>query len=230
MNIFLTDIQCQLYDNIENKHTLYRGEDCMKKICTYLRDHATNVINFEKKKMLPLINKELKLHQDASECYICGKEFIKKFANDKNYQKVRGYCNFTGKYRGAAHNICNLRFNVPNEIPVIFHNGSNYDYHFIMKELTNEFEEKFECLGENTEKYKIFFVPIAKQITNIDKDGNAGIVIISYKTKVVDSARFMASSLSNLVDNLAKGIHKIKCKDCDCFLEYEKCQEQFDKI
>ena len=51
----------------------------------------------------------------------------------KNYQKVRDYCHFTGKYRDAAHSTCNLRFNVPNEIPIVFHNGSSCDYHFIIK-------------------------------------------------------------------------------------------------
>ena len=55
----------------ENKHTSYRGEDCMKNFCTSLREHATNVINFEKKKMLSLTKKMLKLHQDVTECYIC---------------------------------------------------------------------------------------------------------------------------------------------------------------
>ena len=40
----------------------------------------------------------------------------------------------TGKYRGAAHNICNLRYKIPKEIPIVFHNGSTYDYHFIIKE------------------------------------------------------------------------------------------------
>ena len=56
-------------------------------------------------------------------------------------------------YRGAAHNICNLRYKIPKEIPVVFHNGSTYDYHFIIKELVKEFYGNFECLGENTEKY-----------------------------------------------------------------------------
>ena len=45
--------------------------------------------------------------------------------------EIRDHCHFTGKRRGAAHSICNLRFNVSNEIPVVFHNGPNYDYHFI---------------------------------------------------------------------------------------------------
>ena len=88
--------------------------------------------------MLPLTKKTLRLHQDTPECYICGKRFLKTFANDKNYRKVRNHCHFTGKYR--AHNICNLRFNVPNEIPVVFHDASGYDYQVIIKELANEFE------------------------------------------------------------------------------------------
>ena len=61
--------------------------------------------------------------------YICGKRILKTFAKDKNCGKVRDHCHYTGKYRGAAHSICNLKFNKPNEIPVVFHNGSNYDYY-----------------------------------------------------------------------------------------------------
>ena len=74
------------------------------------------------------------------------------------------HSHFTGKYRSAAHSICNLRFNAPNEIAVVFHNGLNYDYHFIIKELANEFKGQFECFGENTEKYKTFSVPIEKEV------------------------------------------------------------------
>ena len=118
------------FDNVENKHSLYRLEDCMKKFCSTLREHASNVINFEKKKILSLTKKGLILRQDATACYISGKRFFKKFAHDKNCRKIRDHYNFTGEYRGAAYSLCNLRFNVPNEIPVVFHNGSNYDYHF----------------------------------------------------------------------------------------------------
>ena len=73
-----------------------------------------------------------------------------------NYMKVRDHCHYKGKYRGAAHSICNLKSNVSNEIPVVFHNGSNYDYQFIIKELVHRFEGQYECLGENKEKYKPF--------------------------------------------------------------------------
>ena len=62
---------------------------------------------------------------------------------------------------------------------MVFHNGSNYDYHVIIKELANEFEGQFKCLGENTEKYKTFSVPMEKEVTNIDKDGNENVINIS---------------------------------------------------
>ena len=91
--------------------------------------------------------------------------------------------------------LCNLTFNVSNEFPVVFHNGSNYDYHLIIKELANKFEWRFQCLGENTEEY-IFFpfsAPIEKEVTKIDKDLNESVVTISYKIKFFDSARFMAT-------------------------------------
>ena len=67
----------------------------------------------------------------------------------KKHHKVKDHCHYTGKYRGAAHNICNLRYRIPKEIPIVFHNGSTYDYHFIIKELVKEFDGNFECLGEN---------------------------------------------------------------------------------
>ena len=57
------------------------------------------------------------------------------------------YVSFVQK--DSQNNICNLRFNVLNEITAIFNNGSNYDNHFIIKEPENEFDGQFECFGEN---------------------------------------------------------------------------------
>ena len=72
-------------------------------------------------------------------------------------------------------------------------------------------------------KHKTFPVPIEKEIKKIDKDGNGYITTVSYKIKFIDSARIMESLLSNVVNNLAEGNHKIKCKDCnDNFIKY-KC-------
>ena len=72
------------------------------------------------------------------------------------YHRVRDHCHYTGKYWGAADNIHHLKYKTPKKIPVVFHNGSTYDYHFIIKELAEEFERNFEFLGENTEKYLTF--------------------------------------------------------------------------
>ena len=65
---------------------------------------------------------------------------------------MRDHFHHIGIYRSAAPSMCNLRFNLSNEIPAFLHNGSNYDYHFIIKELENEFEGQLECLGKNAEK------------------------------------------------------------------------------
>ena len=73
----------------------------------------------------------------------------------KKYHRVRYHCHYTGKYR-RAHDICNLRYKKPKEIPVVFHNGSTYDYHFIIKQLSKQSDGQFECLRENTKMYITF--------------------------------------------------------------------------
>ena len=90
----------------------------------------------------------------------------------KKYFKVKYHCHSTGKYRGAPHDICNLRHKIPKEIPVVFHNVSTYDNHFIIKELAEEFEGEFEYFGESAEKHINFSVQIKKETTKRDKDGN----------------------------------------------------------
>ena len=96
---------------------------------------------------------------------------------------------------------------MPNETPVVFHDGSNYDYHFIIKK--SDFEGIFERLGENTGKFKTLSVPIEKEVTKIKKkDRNESVVSISEKMKFTDSARFIPTSLKNLVDSLTEQIRK----------------------
>ena len=200
------------FDKSKNKLNYYRGKYCMKKFCKDLREHATKIINYEKKDMIPLTKKEEENYNNQKVCYICKKEFDK---SDKKHHKVRDHCHYSGKYRGAAHNICNLRYEIPKEIPIVFHNGSTYDYHFIIKELVKKFDGNFECSGENTEKYITFSIPIKKKIENKD-------IEITYKIKFIDSYRFMATSLSKLVDNLTEDIHGDKCVDCKSDLSYMK--------
>ena len=156
--------------------------------------------------MIPLTKEEKNMHNQQKVCYICEKIFSTDDSN-KKYHKVKDHCHYNGKYRGSTHDICNLRYKIAKKISVVFRNGSTYDYHFIIKELVEEFEGKFECLGEITEKYITFSVPIKKEITKKGKDGNDKITKISYKIKLIDSFRFMSSSLSSLVDNLSEGLH-----------------------
>ena len=88
--------------------------------------------------------------------------YVKKrlFRNKKDkfkHIKVRGHCHYTGKFTGAAHSISNLRYNLPKKIPILIHNSSRYEDLSIIKKLPEEFEGKFKCLGENTEKIYNFF-------------------------------------------------------------------------
>ena len=92
------------FDESKNKLNYYRGKDCMKKLCKDLKEHATRIINHEKKKIIPLTKEEKINYNDQKVCYIRKKEFD---TIDKKHYKVRDHCNYTDKYRGAAHNICN---------------------------------------------------------------------------------------------------------------------------
>ena len=137
-------------------------------------------------------------------------------------QKVRDHCHYRRKYRGAAHSICNLPYKISKEMPIVSHNGSTYDYHFIIKQSAREFKGYFHCLGENTEKYITFYVPI-KNVLDNDKDSDNDsdsdsdndsdsysdndksknkAKTITYKLKFINSCRFMQDLPSNLVDNL----------------------------
>ena len=90
--------------------------------------------------------------------------------------------------------------------------------------MAEEFEGEFECLGENTEKYITFSVPIKKEITKKDKNVKDKITKISYKIKF--SCRFMSASLSNLVSNLPEGLHNDMCIDCKSCLDYMTTKDE----
>ena len=89
-------------------------------------------------------------YENAKFFYISKEIFENKYFKEKQFRKVRDHSHYTGEYRGAAHIVCNSK--------------SNYDYHFIMKELAEEFRKQFTCLGENTEKYITFTVPTEKEV------------------------------------------------------------------
>ena len=78
--------------------------------------------------------------------------------------------------------------------------------------LAEEVIKQFTCLGENTEKYITFTVPIEKEVRRIQKNGKEITKNVFYILQIIDSARVMESLLSNLINNLFEEIHKIKCK------------------
>ena len=77
--------------------------------------------------------------------------------------------------------MLHLKYSVPEEIPIIFHNGSNYDYHFVIKELAEKVEGQFNCLGKNTEKCTTSSIPIENEVTRVDKDWEKVTKTISYR-------------------------------------------------
>ena len=172
-----------------------KNEDVSQKFIEMLEEDIKNIykdFNFAKK-MLPLTKKEQTEFENAKICWICQKRFKKK---DK---KVQDHCHFTGKFRGAAHNNCNLEFQKTKFTPVIFHNLSGYDAHLFIKNLGKS-EGNIKCIPNNEEKYISFSKEII--VDDYEKDGKK--VEVKHEIRFLDSFKFMASSLDSLAGNLAR--------------------------
>ena len=137
--------------------------------------------------MIPLTDKEIKSYEKEKVCHICEKGGLRD--DDKNKKKVGDHCHHTGKFRGAAHSECNLRYNVSKEIPVIIHNAT-YDTHFIINQLPIEFKGELNCIGDNMEKYITFSVPIKIEVINNngDKKTITYKLIDKYRLRIYDSS------------------------------------------
>ena len=148
---------------IHQKIDYYRGRDCIAKMCKRLKEHAMKIINHKKKEMIPLTDEENKFYEEQEACNICEGKFCtnEDDENYKNRKKVKDHCHYTGKFRGAANSICNLRYKVPDNIPIIIHNAS-YDTYFIINHLAKEFKGELDCVGENMEKDITFSAPTKK--------------------------------------------------------------------
>ena len=180
--------RCVLFRATEN-------EDVSRKFVEMLEEDIKKIFqqfNFSKK-MVPLTTQELREFLKAPICWICQKRF------EENDKKVRDHDHFTGKFRGAAHNQCNLQFKKPKFTPVIFHNLSGYDAHLFVKNLGVS-EGNIKCIPNNEEKYISFSKEIV--VDSYDKDGKK--VEVKHEIRFLDSFKFMASSLGGLVDNLKK--------------------------
>ena len=172
-------------------------EDAADVYIKWLEEDVKEIANLEVKEMI-FTEEEREQHDKASDCWICGEAL----ENDK----VRDHCHYTGRYRGAAHSNCNLKYSKPNNIPVFFHNLSGYDSHLFIKKLASSNEkENIDCIPNNKEKY-ISFSKKIKVGEYPDKNGNMKDKM--FKIVFKDSLKFMSSSLGALVKNLPKDSFK----------------------
>jgi len=130
-------------------------------------------------KPLVMTKQDQFIHETTNECHTCNRPFS---GGDK---KVRDHCHITGKYRGPAHNSCNLNYKINKDykIPVLIHNSKGYDTHLIMQGIAQFGVKRVECIPKTEEKYTCFSIG---------------------RLRFLDSMAFMNSSLSKLVDNLAE--------------------------
>ena len=108
------------YGDVSDPLKMYQGKDCVEKFVEYIAEEVTRPYEkFLQKPMIELTDALKREHETAEKCHICLKEF-----NDPQNKKVRDHCHYTGLYPGAAHNNCNLKYRIPDYIPIVFHNLS----------------------------------------------------------------------------------------------------------
>ena len=165
---------------------IYRGEDCIQKFMKCMFEEVKNcqsIIRDNFNKPLKMTKKNEKAFKKATHCHICEKRY------KLDDVPVRDHCHVTGKYRGSAHQTCNLKLQISAEnikIPVVFHNLKGYDSHFIINELgelikKGEENIKINVIAQNAEKYMAFYIG---------------------KLSFIDSLQFMSKSLDELAGNL----------------------------
>ena len=147
---------------------------------------------YHRPKPFKLNQEEQKSFEEAVTCHICSRELKK--------DKVRDHCHFTGVYRGAAHNSCNLQCRKPMVLPVIFHNLQGYDAHLFIKQLAR-LEGNLNCIPSTEEKYISFSKSIKVGEYYSLKLGK--MCPINFEIRFLDSFKFLQTSLSNLVSNLS---------------------------
>ena len=187
--------------NITIKPIIYTktnsGDNVAEIFVNKLAEVTNGIYNdfYRRQKPLRLTRQEQLSFNKAEICHICAKEL----KNDKGYDKVRDHCHFTGQYRGAAHNKCNLKCRKPMILPVIFHNLQGYDAHLFIKQLAR-LPGDLDCIPSTEEKY----ISFSKKI-KVDeyKCRYTGLTISLYfEIRFIDSFKFLQTSLANLVGNL----------------------------
>ena len=130
------------------------------------------------------------VYDNSTLCHICNEEL--------GEDRVHDHCHLSCKFKGAAHEVCNLKYNVPKLFPVVFHNLPGYDSHLFIKTLRNS-EGEISCIPNNEENY----ISFTKQVIVdkfVNKEGKK--VNVKQELRFIDGLRLMASSLDKLSSNL----------------------------
>ena len=192
---YIISLYESVFKSVKRTYTRTKKEDPNAEdvFVKWLEEDVKEIANIKPKKMV-FTKEDEKQFNKASDCWICGEEL-------KN-NRVRDHCHYTGRYRGAAHNNCNLNYSKPKGVPVFFHNLTGYDSHLFIKNLGSpNKKETIECIPNNEEKYITFTKNIiVGQYTN--KKGE--VKDKTFKIVFKDSLKFMSSSLEALVKNLPK--------------------------
>ena len=155
-----------------------------KKFVEWLEKDIKEIANIPAKKMI-FGKEEANRFNEETKCWICKGEL--------GENKVRDHCHYTGKYRGAAHNECNLNHRKPKFTPVVFHNLSGYDSLLFIKNLGFT-AGNIDCIPNNDEKY-ISFTKNIEVGSYINKKEETK--PIYHKIRFIDSFKFMAASLDS---------------------------------
>ncbi|XP_043285742.1 uncharacterized protein [Venturia canescens] len=194
-------LQCAFDETLSN-FAIKRGSDCIEwfidqllLIAQMVDSRVNNILP-----MKPLTTDEKIAYKNAEMCHICEQPFTHTDV------KHRDHCHFTGKYRGAAHQGCNLNYTKSHTIPIVFHNLSGYDSHFLIKSLATRFDGTVKLLPINKDRYISFTKYVSGTNVNL---------------RFIDSFRFMPSSLDKLSSYLNDHDKSITRKHCNSVEEFK---------
>lgn len=202
-------IKCSFDDSL-SRLKLFRCENAAQSFIISLENDVREIYSLYLKHTIPMIplntDDTLAFNQSAN-CFICNNPFLPLQI------KVKDHCHLTGKYRGAAHQECNLNYKIPKFVPIFFHNLSGYDSHLFIKQLALQ-KEKIEVIAQNKEKYISFtkYICVDEYMEN-DKPKK-----VFLQLRFLDSFKF----LNRALDVLAKNLVDSQCKEVRKYFSNER--------
>ncbi|XP_018404590.1 PREDICTED: uncharacterized protein LOC108781172 [Cyphomyrmex costatus] len=184
------------YDGALFEYRCWRGNDCVSWFARQLETLAHRVKNaITTNRPMDFTRDDWRRFDSATHCHICERPFA------PGDERARDHCHLTGRYRGPAHKGCNVNYKNSMYIPVVFHNLSGYDAHFVIREIATQFQGQVDLLPLTKEKY----ISFTKHVTDTsDKDSRKCV-----KLRFIDSYKFLSASLDKLASYLDKDKLKI---------------------